>query len=53
MSSHSGISATNNAFMEAFGKGDAAGVANFYTKTGSILPPNSEGIGGIEAIRRF
>ena len=53
MPSHAGISATNYAFMEAFGKGDAAGVANLYTKTGSVLPPNSEVIGGIEAIRGF
>jgi len=53
MSSHLGITATNNAFMEAFGKGDAAGVANLYRKTGSVLPPNSEVIGGIEAIRVF
>ena len=53
MPSHEGISASNKAFMEAFGKGDAAGVANLYTKAGSVLPPNSEVIGGIEAIRRF
>ena len=53
MSSHAGISATNKAFMEAFGKGDAVGVANLYTKAGSVLPPNSEVIGGIEAIRGF
>ena len=53
MPSQEGISATNNAFMEAFGKGDAAGVANLYTKTGSVLPPNSEVVAGIEAIRAF
>ena len=53
MSSHTGISATNNAFMEAFGKGDAAALANLYTKAGSLLPPNSEVIEGVEAIRGF
>jgi ketosteroid isomerase-like protein len=53
MPSHEGISSTNKAFMEAFGKGDAAGVANLYTKAGSVLPPNSEVIGGIEAIHGF
>ena len=53
MPSHAGISATNKAFMEAFGKGDAAGLANLYTKAGSLLPPNSEVVGGIEGIRGF
>jgi len=53
MPSHAGISATNQAFMDAFGRGDAAGVADLYTKTGSVLPPNFEVIGGIEAIRGF
>jgi ketosteroid isomerase-like protein len=53
MPSHAGISATNQAFMEAFGRGDAAGVANLYTKTGCVLPPNFEVIGGMEAIRGF
>jgi len=53
MSSHSGISATNNAFMEAFGRGDAAGLANLYTKAGSLLPPNSEMVVGVEGIRGF
>ena len=53
MPSHAGISAANQAFMEAFGRGDAKGIANLYTKTGSVLPPNSEVIGGIEAIRGF
>ena len=53
MPSHAGISATNKAFMDAFGRGDAAGVANLYTETGSVLPPNFEVIGGIEAIRGF
>jgi len=53
MSSHAGVSATNRAFMEAFGKGDAPGLANLYTKAGSLLPPNSEVIEGVEAIRGF
>ena len=39
--------------MEAFGKGDAAALANLYTKGGSVLPPNSEVIGGIGDIRGF
>jgi ketosteroid isomerase-like protein len=39
--------------MEAFGKGDATAIANLYTKAGSVLPPNSEVIRGIEAIRGF
>ena len=53
MSNHQGISATNKAFMEAYGRGDAAGVANLYTKNSSVLPPNSEVIEGSEAIRGF
>ena len=53
MSGHEEIAATNKAFMAAFGQGDADGVSNLYTKTGSVLPPNSEIIGGIAAIRGF
>ena len=53
MPTHQGIFATNNAFMEAFGKGDAAGVANLYTKAASLLPPNFEVVGGMDAIRGF
>ena len=53
MPSHAGITATNKAFMEAFGRGDSGGVANLYTKAGSILPPNSNVIEGSAAIRGF
>ena len=49
----SDIQACNQQFMDAFGRGDAAGLANLYTVGGQLLPPNSEVVAGREAIRAF
>ena len=37
----SSIDQANLAFSAAFAKGDAAGLASFYTEQATILPPNS------------
>ena len=49
----SDILACNKHFMEAFGCGDAAGLANLYTVGGQLLPPNSDVVAGRDAIRAF
>lgn len=49
----SGIEATNREFMEAFGRGDAAGVARLYTDAGQLLPANSDFVSGTTAIQSF
>ena len=49
----SDIIACNTHFMDAFGRGDAAGLANLYTVGGQLLPPNSEVVAGRDAIRAF
>ncbi len=48
-----GIEATNAQFMDAVSQGDAAGVAACYTEDAQFLPPNSEIVGGREAIYEF
>ena len=47
------ITAGNQHFMDAFGRGDAAGLANLYTAGGQVFPPHSEIITGHDAIRAF
>jgi uncharacterized protein (TIGR02246 family) len=47
------IVAANGNFMEAFSKGDAAGVAACYTTEGQLLPGNSDFITGTQAIQDF
>ena len=47
------ILACNKHFMDAFGRGDAAGLAHLYTGGGQLLPPNSEVVAGRDAIRAF
>ena len=47
------IIATNQQFMSAFGRGDAAGVAGLYTEDGQVLPPASEPITGRPGIQGF
>ena len=49
----SDIIACNTHFMDAFGRGDAAGLANLYTVGGQLLPPNSEVVAGRDGIRAF
>ena len=47
------IKAANQQFMSAFGRGDAAGVAQLYTEDGQVLPPQSEPITGRPGIQAF
>lgn len=47
------IEESNRLFGEAFGKGDAAGVAARYTSSGKLLPPNAEPVIGREDIQAF
>jgi len=55
MSSHiqEAIAKVNKEFTDAFARGDAAGVATFYTTEGQLLPTNSEIIQGHEPIAGF
>jgi uncharacterized protein (TIGR02246 family) len=43
----------NRRFMEAFGRGDAAGVARLYTASAKLLPAHSDFVDGTTAIQRF
>jgi ketosteroid isomerase-like protein len=45
--------ATNREWMEAYERGDAAGVAGCHTETARILPPAHEAIEGREGIRAY
>lgn len=47
------ITDTNGRFMDAFGRGDAPGVAAFYTSEGEVLPPGATPITGHEGIAAF
>jgi uncharacterized protein (TIGR02246 family) len=47
------IVAANQQFMSAFGRGDAAGVAQLYAEEGQVLPPGSEPITGRPGIQAF
>ncbi len=47
------IAATNQRFMDAYDRGDAASVAAFYTSDGQLLPANSGTIQGHAAIEEF
>jgi len=47
------IITANKQFMEAFGRRDAATLANLYTVAGHLLPPHSEVVAGRDAIRTF
>lgn len=47
------IRSANRNFMDAFGRGDAAGVAALYTPDAKLLPPDSQMMNGTEAIRSF
>jgi uncharacterized protein (TIGR02246 family) len=46
-----GIMAANEQFMDAFRRGDAAGLAALYTEQGQALPPNSDIASGRQAIQ--
>jgi uncharacterized protein (TIGR02246 family) len=47
------IAAGNEKFMETFNGGDAAGLADFYTENGQLLPTGSDFVTGKAAIQAF
>ena len=47
------ILAANEKFMDAFGRGDAAGLAALYTEDGEVMPPNSDFVRGKQAVQGF
>jgi uncharacterized protein (TIGR02246 family) len=49
----SAIAATNDEFMATFAAGDAAGMSEFYTADGQLLPPNGDFVTGKAAIADF
>ena len=49
----SDVETANRRFMEAFGRGDAASVAQLYTSTAQLLPANSDIVAGTAAIQDF
>ena len=47
------IEAADATFVDAFNRGDPAGIAALYTAEAQILPPNSEPIIGLPGIQGF
>ena len=47
------IKTTNQKFMDAFKRGDAAGIAALYTDEAKLLPPGNQMTSGREAIKSF
>jgi ketosteroid isomerase-like protein len=47
------IAVANEAFMEIFSHGDAAGIANLYTADGQLLPPHGDMVTGRAGIETF
>jgi uncharacterized protein (TIGR02246 family) len=47
------IEKVNEAFVAAFGGGDAAAVAKMYSSDAQVFAPNSDVITGAEAIQKF
>ena len=47
------IAAVNENSMAAFKRGDAAGMADFYTESGQLLPTGSDFVTGKAAIQAF
>ncbi len=47
------IAAVNEHFMAAFNRWDAAGLADFYTENGQLLPTGSDFVTGKVAIQAF
>ena len=47
------IAAVNENFMAAFNRWDAAGLADFYTENGQLLPTGSDFVTGKVAIEAF
>ena len=49
----SDVDVANRRFMEAFGRGDAASVAQLYTSGAQLLPAHSDVVAGASAIQSF
>ena len=47
------IATGNEKFMETYNAGDAAGLAEFYTENGQLLPTGSDFVTGTVAIQAF
>ena len=47
------ITSANESFMETYGRGDAAGMAQLYTTDGQLLPGGSDVVTGHEGIEAF
>jgi uncharacterized protein (TIGR02246 family) len=47
------IEAGHKAFMAAFDRGDAAGLAALYTEDAQLLPPNADFVTGRAAVQAF
>ena len=47
------IKSANQNFMDAFKRGDAAGIAALYTDEAKLLPPDNQMMSGREAIQSF
>ena|SRR5688572_12056049 len=47
------IRSANQNFMDAFKRGDAAGIAALYTDAAKLLPPDNQMMSGKEAIQSF
>lgn len=47
------IQAQNASYMAAFGRGDAAALAELHSKDGTVLPPRKKPVRGREAIRNL
>jgi uncharacterized protein (TIGR02246 family) len=47
------IAAGEEDYMATFSRGDAAGLAAFFTEGGQLLPPNSDFVTGRQAIQAF
>ncbi|MFN2453055.1 MAG: SgcJ/EcaC family oxidoreductase [Pyrinomonadaceae bacterium] len=47
------ITSANQNFMDAFKRGDAAGIAALYTDEATLLPPDNPMMSGREAIQSF
>ncbi len=45
--------AANQVFMARFKSGDAAGIADLYTRNGQLLPAQSDFVAGRDAIQAF
>jgi ketosteroid isomerase-like protein len=52
-SARSEIESANRTFEAAFARGDAAGIAAFYTDTAQVMPAGSDFVTGTQAIAEF